>query len=347
MRTRRRPDDATQPPTHRSAWARGGILRTASALGICALGCVYALHNPDLLVDADLRAFQSTPRFVRSQLTWFDRSGKKLSVLGNMADYGNVELSPDGAQIAVAILDDLERGARDLWMIDAATGRRTAFASSPADENWLIWSRDGRRAIFNSGRSGGLDLYQEPSNGAAAAEPLLVDREAKWPVSWSSDGRYVLYVLNGQRTSNDIWVLPLFGDKKPFPYLQTEESENWAAFSPDGKWIAYSSTASGNVEVYVAPFPATGRRARISRDGGSQARWRRDGRELYFLSPDRELMAVAVEAKGSEFGAGAPQRLFEIRFPYGQYHAFDVVADGQRFLVNALVTPPGTPVIAH
>ena len=247
----------------------------------------------------------------------------------------------------MAILDDLERGFRHLWMIDAATGRRTAFASSPADENWLIWSRDGRRVIFNSGRNGGLDLYQEAANGAGAAEPLLIDREAKWPVSWSSDGRYVLYVLNGQRTSNDIWVLPLFGDKKPFPYLQTEESENWAAFSPDGKWIAYSSTESGDVEVYVAPFPATGRKQRISKDGGSQARWRRDGRELYFLSTDRELMAVAVEAKGSDFGASAPQRLFEIRLPNGAYHAFDVTADGQKFLVNALVTPPGTPVIAH
>ena len=299
------------------------------------------------MVDAELRAFQSTPRFVRSQLTWFDRAGKKLSVIGNMADYGNLELSPDGSQVAVAILDDLERGLRDLWMIDAATGRRTAFAPSPADENWLIWSRDGRRVIFNSGRNSGLDLYQEPSNGAGAPEPLLVGGDAKWPVSWSSDGRYVLYVLNGQRTSNDIWVLPLFGEKKPFAYMQTEESENWAAFSPDGKWIAYSSSASGNVEVYVAPFPATGRRLRISKDGGSQARWRRDGRELYFLSPDRELMAVAVEAKGAEFGAGVPHRLFEIRFPYGQYHAFDVTADGQKFLVNALVTPPGTPVIAH
>lgn len=312
------------------------------------MGCLYALRHPGLLVDRDLRAFQSAPRFVRSQLTWFDRSGKKLSVIGNMADYGNVELSPDGTQIAVAILEDPERPVRDLWMIAAATGQRTAFASSPADENWLVWSRDGRRVIFNSGRNGGLlDLYQEASNGAGAAEPLLVDREAKWPVSWSADGRYLLYVVNGQRTSNDIWVLPLFGDKKPFAYLQTADSENWAAFSPDGKWIAYSSTESGDVEVYVAPFPATGRKLRISKDGGSQARWRRDGHELYFLSPDREVMAVTVEAKGSDFGASAPHRLFEFRFPYGAYHAFDVTADGQKFLVNALVTPPGTAVIAH
>ena len=119
-------------------------------------------------------------------------------------------------------------------------------------------------------------------------------------------------------------------------------SENWAAFSPDGKWIAYSSTESGEIQVYVAPFPATGRKLQISRDGGSQARWRRDGRELYFLSQDREVMAVAVEEKGSEFGASAPQRLFEIRLPYGAYHAFDVTADGQKFLVNALVTLPRT-----
>ncbi|MEO8259597.1 MAG: hypothetical protein ABI868_19780 [Acidobacteriota bacterium] len=334
----------SKPPAHRSAWVRGGGFR-AAALGLGALGCLIALRHP--LVEVNLRAVQATPRFVRSQLTWFDRAGKKLGVIGNMADYGNVELSPDGGQIAVAILDNLERGVRDLWMVDAATGRRTAIASSPADENWLIWSRDGRRVIFNSGRNNGLDLYQEPSNGSGAVEPLLVGGDAKWPVSWSPDGRFVLYVVNGERSSNDIWVLPLSGEKKPFVYLQTDASENWAAFSPDGKWIAYSSTASGNVEVYVAPFPATGRRMQISKDGGSQARWRRDGRELYFLSPDRELMATAVDARGGDFSAAAPQRLFEIRFPYGQYHAFDVTADGQKFLVNALVTPPGTPVIAH
>ena len=325
------------PPTHRSVWALGGGLRTASALGICVLGCVYALRHPGVLVDADLRAFQAGPRFVRSQLTWFDRSGKKLSVVGNMADYGNVELSPDGAQIAVAILDDLEHPARDLWMVDAVTGHRTVFASSPADENWLIWSRDGRRVIFNSGRNGGLDLYQEAFSGSGAAEPLLVDRVAKWPIeSYTSStsrqrrayrqrhlGTAAVRVRRSRSRTADRGTGKLGG------VLSGREMD----------CVQLHAVQRRAMEVYVAPFPATGRKLRISKDlGGSQARWRRDGRGSIF-SPDRELMAVAVEAKGSDFAAGAPQRLFSKSVFRAGNTLFDVTADGQSFLVNALVTP--------
>jgi dipeptidyl aminopeptidase/acylaminoacyl peptidase len=298
-----------------------------------------------------VRAFQSPARFVRSQLTWFDRTGKKLGVIGGMADYGNLELSPSADRVGVAVLSDLDRGTRDIWIVDVATGRHTAFTSDAADENWMLWSSDGRRLVFNSGRNGGLDLYQADATAVSAfpGEALLVDRDAKWPVSWSADGRYLLYVINGQRTGNDILVLPLFGDRKPFPFKQTAESENWAAFSPDGKWVAYSSTEAGDPEVYVSPFPPvpSGRRWLVSKGGGTQARWRRDGKELYFLSPDRMIVAAAVSASGADFEVGALQPLFDIRLPYGQYHAFDVTADGQRFLVDTLVTLPGTSVIAH
>jgi Tol biopolymer transport system component len=290
-------------------------------------------------------------RFVRSQLTWFERSGKKIAIIGNMADYGNIELSPDGQRIAVGVMNDPERGTRDIWIVDTATGQHTTFTGETADENWAVWSRDSRSLVFNSSRSGSLDLYQ----GAAAAskgfpgDPLLVDREAKWPVSWSTDGRYVLYVTSVQSGTNHIQVLPLFGDHKPFPFRRTEESENWAAFSPDGRWIAYSSTESGPAEVYVAAFPsaASGRKWQVSKGGGTQARWRRDGRELYFLSADRQIVAVSVTENAADLRIGPAQTLFEARYPYGQYHAFDVTADGQRFVVNTLVTPPGTPVVAH
>jgi Tol biopolymer transport system component len=296
-------------------------------------------------------AYQGAPRFSRSQLTWFDRTGKKLGVIGNMADYGSLELSPAGDRVGVAVLSDLERGTRDIWLVDVATGRHTVFTSDAADENWMLWSNDGRRIIFNSGRNGGLDLYQAEATAVSASpgEGLLVDRDAKWPVSWSADGRYLLYVINGQRTGNDILVLPLFGDRKPFPFKQTSESENWAAFSPDGKWVAYSSTEAGDPEVYLSAFPPvpSGRRWLVSKGGGTQARWRRDGKELYFLSPERKIVAATVTARGADVEVGAMQPLFEIRLPYGQYHAFDVTADGQRFLVNSLVTLPGTSVIAH
>ncbi len=290
-------------------------------------------------------------RFVRSQLTWFDRAGKKLGIVGGMADYGNVELSPDGTRIATAVLTDVQRPTRDIWLIEVASGRHTTFTSDASDENWAIWSRDGGSVVFNSGHNGGLDLYEAPAAATAGlpGSALLVDRDAKWPVSWSADGRYILYVISGQRPGNHILVLPLFGDRKPFPYMESDNTENWAAFSPDGKWVAYSSTESGQAEVYVAPFPAAPRARKwlVSRGGGTQARWRRDGRELYFLSSDQQIVAAPIKENGPDLDVGELQPLFDAHFPYGQYHAFDVTADGQRFLVNTLVTPPGTVVAAH
>jgi Tol biopolymer transport system component len=287
---------------------------------------------------------QARPGVVRSQLAWFDRSGRRSAILGDLADYGNLELSPDGKRVAVAILDQTI-GTRDLWFVDAATGARTRFTSDPADENWLIWSPDGRRVAFNSFRPGRLLIYQSPSSGIGKPEVLLADDdEGKWPVSWSPDGRFILCTRNTRETGNDLWILPLGGDRKPYPFLQTRSAENWGAFSPDGRWIAYSSDESGRVEQYVAPFPAqAGRKWLVSKNGGFQARWRRDGKELFFLAGDRTLMAAAVNGAGADFEVSGVQSLFETRLPYPPYHAYDVTADGQRFLVNTAVLAPGAP----
>ncbi len=322
--------------------------RLACAVAACALGLTF-------IAPGGLASQTSRP-LVRSQLQWLDRTGKRTGVLGAIADYGNIELSPDGTRLAAAVFDAAQ-GTRDLWIYDVGNGQRTIFASNPADENWLIWAPDGQRVIFNSQRSGHLDLYRASASTSAstaetAGELLQADEHAKWPVSWSPDGRHILYVIDGPDTGNDIWILPLAGDRpaaggKPFPYLQGRFAENWAAFSPDGRWVAYSSTESpsGRPEVYVASFPSPGRRWRISSGGGSQARWRRDGRELFFLASGT-LMVAAVSTPASTFQASVPAPLFEVRFPYGQYHAYDVAADGQRFLVNALVPPTGRPSVA-
>lgn len=323
-----------------------------SQMNMRVMGAAAAFCVACLLAGIATRAaaVQTTPRFLRSQLTWFDRGGKKIGVLAGIADYGNVELSPDGARVAAAVVTDVDRGARDIWVIDSATGQHTAAVSRASDENWAIWSRDGRNLVFNSGRNGGLDLYEGAAAGAgSAATPLLIDRDAKWPVSWSGDGRYVLYVISSQRPGNHIFALPLFGDRKPFPFQQSDDTENWAAFSPDGHWVAYSSTASGEAEVYIAAFPpvASGRKWQVSTDGGTQARWRRDGKELYFLSSDKTIMAADITFSSTGVAVGTPQPLFEIRAPYGNYHAFDVTADGQRFLVNTVVVGSGKSVIAH
>ena len=288
-----------------------------------------------------LAAAQRPRSVVRSQLVWVDRTGKKLSVVGDLADMGNLELSPDNKQVAVAVLNEIT-GTRDLWLYDVATGSRTRLDANVADENWLIWSPDGRRVAFNSQRTRGLDLYQASLRGDSQ-ELLVADDDGKWPVSWSADGKYILYVTSSPGTANDIWVLPLTGDRKPYPFLNTESQENWAAFSPNGKWVAYSSTASGQAEVYVTPFPKANQKWLVSRNGGFQARWRRDGRELFFMAPDSKLMAADVNSEGRDFEVSGVKTLFETHFPYAPYHAFDVAADGQRFLVNSLLLGPGGP----
>jgi len=287
-------------------------------------------------------AAQPARPVVRSQLVWVDRAGKKLGAVGDLADLGNLELSPDGTQVAVAVLNEAT-GTRDLWLYDVASGRRARLDANVADENWLIWSPDGRRVVFNSQRTRGLDLYQTLSHAGDRQELLLADDDGKWPVSWSADGRFILYVTSSPGTGNDIWVLPLSGDRKPYPFIKTVAQENWAAFSPNGRWVAYSSTESGRAEVYVTPFPKSDSKWLVSRAGGFQARWRRDGKELFFMAPDSRLMAAAVNGAGQDFEVSGVKALFEAHFPYAPYHAFDVAADGQRFLVNSLLLGPSGP----
>ena len=133
-------------------------------------------------------------------------------------------------------------------------------------------------------------------------------------------------------TGNDLWVLPLFGDRKPFPYLQTRFNENGGQFSPDGRWIAYQSNESGRNEVYVAAFPGAGGKRQISTDGGDGPRWRRDGKELFYLAPNNTLMAAAVNGQGASFEVASVTPLFETRRGSGDF-PYDVSADGQRFLI--------------
>jgi len=289
---------------------------------------------------------------VPTQLVWFDRGGKQGGVLGDQAGYADLELAPDGRRVGVSIFDPA-RGTRDIWLFDIARGLRTRFTFDPANESTSIWSPDGSRVVFSARRKGQMDLYQKPSSGAGTEEELLTDSLDKYPLDWSPDGRFILFVVFAPKTGNDLWVLPLFGDRKPFPFLQTQFSEYPARFSPDGRWIAYASNESGRNEVYVAPFPGPGGAAtagapgtqsgkwQVSPAGGNWPRWRRDGKEISYLGPDNRLMAAAVNGHLSAFEVGAVRPLFGTRaitnqsYPYDPY-PYDVSADGQRFLVNTL-----------
>ncbi len=204
--------------------------------------------------------------------------------------------------------------------------------------------------MFDSNRTGHRDLYQKAANGAGVEELLLQSSGDKTAGGVSPDGRFLLYrASEPPKIVSDLWVLPLDGDRKPFPFSNTPFEERTGQFSPDGRWVAYQSNESGRYEIYVRPFPGPGGQWQVSNSGGSQVRWRRDGKELYYISPDGKLMAAAVVVNGSSFEAGVPMALFETRIWGGGANTnnrqqYDVAADG-RFLINVTVGDESTSPI--
>ena len=262
-----------------------------------------------------------------SRFVWFDRAGRQIRILGEPARYmSGVHLSPDGSQAAVVVADSPETA--NVWLFDVARGVRTPLTVS-GFVSASIWSPDGRHVVFASD----VDLYQRLSNGEGPEKLLLATDIRKMPESWSPDGQFLIYATTAS-ADRDLWVLPLFGNRKPYPFIELPFFEAGSQFSPDGRWLAYNSNESGASEVYVVPFPGPGGKVRISTARGDNARWRRDGKEIFYLAGNT-LMAAAVTVNGSRFEVGAVQRLFEVPMVDG-YWPYDVSADGQRFLVNTL-----------
>jgi Tol biopolymer transport system component len=254
-----------------------------------------------------------------------------------------MSLSPDEKRVATAIWD-AQTSTRDIWIIDPARATSTRFTFNGAEDFLPIWSPDGSKILFVSDRSGFGNLYEKPTSGAANEEEILKTDERKWPSDWSKDGQYVAYTSFGPKTKLDLWVLPMFGDRKPFPFLQTSFNEDGSRFSPDGHFIAYYSDDSGSYEVYVQPFPASGAKWQISSGGGMQPRWRRDGKELFFIDPKRNLIAVEVNLSQGSFEAGVPKTLFQTHtIGYsGPRNLYECSGDGQRFLINSLQSDAGS-----
>jgi Tol biopolymer transport system component len=293
-------------------------------------------------------AFQAGRSAGGSRFVWFDRAGKRIGTLGEPARYGSeVNLSPDGKRAAVAIADS--GTARDVWIFDVGRGVPTKFTFDAADDHEPIWSPDGSRIVFNSTRKGSTDLYQKASDLAGNEKLLLADPFQKWPESWSPDGRFLAYYRLGPPSpnANGLWVLPMFGDRKPFSFVGSSSSTVYRSqFSPDGHWVAYASDESRRFEVYVTPFPGPGGKFLISTASGNDPRWQRDGKEIFYVS-EKQMMAATVTATGASFLVGAARPLFDLRaLPTDQGRAvYDVSPDGQRFLVNAVEEPTGVAPI--
>jgi serine/threonine protein kinase len=287
-----------------------------------------------------------------NQLTWFDRSGKVLGKVGPHGLQTGVSLSPDDKVASIG--RNFSGSDNELWLEDLVRGGATPFTFDPTHGRGAVWSPDGAQIIFASTDG---KIYRKDANGGGTEEPLLAGGDPKYPSDWSRDGRFLLYTDVDPKTAADIWVLPdpsvKSGDSKPFPFLQTQFVESQAQFSPDGRWIAFTSNKSGQGEVYVRPFsgPASASASewKISTDGGREPRWSPDGKELFYLAFDPvghfkdELMAVPVQASGADFHAGPPKPLFDFIFtgtvPQANVFGYAVAAGGQRFLVNPSVNP--------
>ena len=240
----------------------------------------------------------------------------------------------------------------DVWLIDAARGVPTRFTFDAADDASPVWSPDGSRVVFASERKGVYNLYWKLSSGAGADEMLLESDQPKWPSDWSSDGRFLLFYSFDPQTGFDLWVLPVSGDKKPFPFLKTPFEERDGQFSPGGKWIAYQSNESGRSEIYVQPFPGPGGKFQISTNGGAQPRWNKNGKEIFYVSLDSKMMVFPVKMSpdGQSLEPETPAALFPVRIAGGTLSRFNrqqyaVSSDGQRFLVNlAADEGPASPI---
>jgi serine/threonine protein kinase/Tol biopolymer transport system component len=263
------------------------------------------------------------------QLGFFDRSGKLVSTVGAPGVIQWPTVSADGNSVAIDRLDP-QTGFFDIWLHDLKRGTERRFTFNSKNNDSPIWSPDSSHIGFRSSRDGGHSLYQKATSGAAQDEPLHKSASLDvTPDDWSRDGRYIFETILDPKTKGDVWVLPLFGDRKPFPYLQGEYDEDFPRLSPNGRWLAYHSDETNRYEIYVQGFPNHTGKWQISSNGGSTPAWSRDGKELFYVAADQKLMAVEVKG-GAEFETGVPKPLFQPRIgldPTGSPW-FDVSKDG-------------------
>ena len=295
-----------------------------------------------------------TGRALVSQFTWFDRAGKVAGTIGTPDANGpwNPTLSPDGGRV---VAQRTMQGNVDLWLFDA--GRETKLTFDAARDMFPVWSPDGSRIAFSKELRGVLSLYQKSSRGGGGEELLLASSgNSLSPGAWSPDGRFLMYSDRSPVTALDQWVLPLDKKQPPTVFLNSKFEERSPQFSPpDGRWVAYMSDETGRFEIYLRPFPGLGGQFQVSTTGGIAPRWRKDGKELYYIAPDSKLMAVSIVTTGPAPERGEPMALFRPHIVYGGtvtpgvQQQYDVAPDG-RFLINVTpgdaVTPPIT-VIQH
>jgi Tol biopolymer transport system component len=296
-------------------------------------------QNGTLIYNTSVGAAQSA-------LTWIDRTGKEVGHIGDAAIMANPTLSPDGTRVALDISDQKANNV-DIWIESTTGAANSRFTFDPAEEVVGVWSRDGKVLAYRSDADGAA-LYLKAATGLEQEKKRFTMPVSTMddivPNSWSLDDRQILFTRQG--ASGEYLELLSVAGGEPTRFLTSKGSETNGQISPDGKWVAYASDESGNWEIYVTSFPSTTGKWQVSRGGGTEPRWRGDGKEIFYISTTGMLTAVPVNGE-SIFATGTPAPLFQIhgRAPISSTDVFtyDVSKDGKRFLVNRYVKPEHVP----
>ena len=307
---------------------------------------VYIDYSTFSVSNNGVLVFDPNLKRQRRQYRWVDRRGQPINSLDMATGDFGPWLSPDEKRF-VADRIDPQTSTYDLWLCNISGAAAARFTFDPASDFNPVWSPDGSRIVWASTRDSGVaNLYQKASSLDGEESLLLKSDYIKIPTDWSRDGRYIIYHQIDPKTKVDVWVLPAAASGEAKPLVRTEANEAAGTLSPNGRWLAYVSDVSGRFEVYVQSFPEGGGKQQVSTGGGAYPRWRQDGRELFYYAGDGKLMAVQVRS-GVSFEVGAAAPLFEFRAGtlLTNLAPYAVTADGQRFLINAVVdTEPSAPL---
>ncbi len=330
--------NARYAPTGHIVYARAGSLMaipfdlkrlelTGSPVGVLEeviTSDSYGAAQFNLSPNGSLIYVRGGPENYYTKLAWVDRKGGIQSLPANPRIFAGVHCSPDGKRLAVQI----GGGNEDIWIYEIQRDTLTRLTTG-GDNEWPIWTPDSQRVTYRKSIGGTNNLFWKPADGSGAAEKLLGSEHRIFPNSWSPDGKILVFNEVHPSTGADILVLPIEGERIPEPFLKTSFNEGSAAFSPDGRWIAYVSDESGQFEVYVSPFPGPGRKWQISTGGGIKPKWTSDGHELVYLNSNK-MMVVPVKTE-PQFSPGKPKIMFEASAFELLY--YDIMPDGQRFIM--------------
>ena len=267
------------------------------------------------------------------RLAWFSRNGNPTGFLGDLDRYFDPAISPDGKRVATELLTG--QGTGDVWIFDLQRNTKMRLTFGPASQRYPVWTPDGKTIYFGSNRLGSMHVYAKAADGTGPEQTVVEEDAFDWPEDVSPDQKYLVYFRVGN-PGTAMWALPLFGnDRKPFAIVSSAFNTLAASVAPDGKWMAYETNETGRFEIYVTAFPGGGPKWQVSTNGGSTAKWRRDGKELFFLDPSDNLMAVDVNPTSVPIQFGTPHALFRAPGVQNTLGPYCVTADGKKFLINS------------